>query len=94
MFELLRSTNIRVLLLLLIATAATFQISGEASIGFYAGTGTLVIAYLKGRLIALDFMELRHAPLVWRLAIEGWLLLVSAMLLTVYWLGTFGVGVA
>lgn len=84
MLQLLRNTNHRTLLLLLIATVASVEISGESAIGFYAGLGTLGFAYLKARLVALDFMELRHAPLAWRFAIEGWLLLVSGGLLAIY----------
>jgi caa(3)-type oxidase subunit IV len=74
----------RALLLLLIATAISFSVSHDSSIGILAGVATLGIAYFKVRLVMLDFMELRHAPLSWRLTFEGWFLVVSIVLITVY----------
>ena len=46
----------------------------------------LIIAFVKGRLVILDFMELREAPLMWRLLLEGWLILVSSLILLAYWI--------
>jgi hypothetical protein len=46
----------------------------------------LAIAFVKGRLVILDFMELRDAPLMWRLLLEGWLILVSSLILLAYWI--------
>ena len=83
-----RDPLLRAWLLLVVATGATFCLRAGGFVGLAAGAGTLGIAYVKGRLIILDFMELRHAPLVWRLALEGWLLVVSLIILSVYWLGT------
>ncbi|MGQ0697045.1 MAG: cytochrome C oxidase subunit IV family protein [Panacagrimonas sp.] len=75
-------------LLLLIATAITFWLRADGFVGITAAAGTLLIAYLKGRLVVLDFMELREAPLIWRRIFEGWLLVVSAAILAVYWFGS------
>lgn len=85
---LLRNPLYRTWLLLILASAATFGLRADGFVGLAAGAATLVIAYLKQRLVILDFMELRHAPLVWRLALEGWLLVVSLIMLAVYGLGT------
>ena len=46
----------------------------------------LAIAFVRGRLVILDFMELRGALLMWRLLLEGWLILVSGLILLAYWM--------
>ncbi|HEX5675877.1 MAG TPA: cytochrome C oxidase subunit IV family protein, partial [Azonexus sp.] len=43
-------------------------------------------AFVKGRLVILDFMELRAAPRLWRALLEGWLILVSSLILLAYWI--------
>jgi hypothetical protein len=93
MIETIRNSSFRIFLLLLIATATTFQLNSEVSIGTYAGAWALLIAYIKGRLIALEFMEIRHAPLLWRWAIEAWLLIVSATLIAIHLIGILDAGV-
>ena len=74
------------LLLLVLATGAAVGLRFETS-GFVAGTATLGLAYAKGRLVVLEYMELREAPLVWRGIVEGWLLVVTVVILAVYCLG-------
>jgi hypothetical protein len=49
------------------------------------GGVVLVIAFIKVRYVMLEFMELRHAPLVMRLFAEGWCVLVCAAVITFYW---------
>jgi hypothetical protein len=71
-------------LLLVLATGATFGLRAEGAVGLGAAAATLGIAYAKGRLVILNFMELRHAPLWLRLILEVWLLAVSATILTIY----------
>jgi hypothetical protein len=71
-------------LLLVAATVASYALRSEGSIGPAIGLTTLAITYLKGRVVVLDFMELRHAPLVWRAIFEGWLLLLTLLVLTIY----------
>jgi hypothetical protein len=82
-FELHRT---RSWLLLIAGTLATWGMG----IAGLAGTGItvtiLAIAFFKGRLVILDFMELRQAPLFWRLILEGWLIAVSALILLAYWM--------
>lgn len=74
-------------LLLLIATGLTFWLRADGIVGLAAGAGTLAIAWYKGRLVILDFMELREAPLLWRGMFEGWVLLISAVILAIYAIG-------
>jgi Prokaryotic Cytochrome C oxidase subunit IV len=80
----------RTVLVLVLATAATFWMRTDDLVGLGVGVGTLTIAYLKGRLVILDFMGLRDAQLLWRGLVEGWLLLVSALMLLLYCLGRSG----
>lgn len=74
-------------LLLVVATIAAFWMRNDGAAGLGIGIGTLLVAYLKGRLIVLDFMELRHAPWPWRALVEGWLLIVSALIILLYYHG-------
>ena len=55
---------------------------GDARLGRVA---ILVIAFLKVRLVGLEFMELRHAPVALRAAFEAWGVLVCAALLVLFW---------
>lgn len=74
----------RAWLLLILATGLTWWLGEVGAAGMAAIIAMLVIAAIKGRLIILDFMELRGAPLLWRLLLEGWLLLVSSLILLAY----------
>lgn len=91
MTDLIRSPLHRALLILLTVTAAAFWMRSDGLIGIGVGMSTLAIAYLKGRLVILDFMELRHAPLIWRALIEGWLLLLSGLIMLFYYMGHSGI---
>jgi len=66
------------------ATAVALWMREDGLAGLTIGAMTLAIAYAKGRLVVLDFMELRRAPLLWRCLFEGWLLLISALIVTIY----------
>jgi len=77
----------RTWLLLIVATLATFWLREDGFASAAAGVATISIAYGKGRFVILDFMEMRGAPRLWRGIVEGWLLAVSAVLLSVYCLG-------
>lgn len=77
----------RTWLLLIIATATTFWVGIDGALGMAAGAATLAITWIKGRLVVLDFMELRHAPPLWRRIIEGWLMLVTTLMLVAYYFG-------
>ena len=47
----------------------------------------LLIAVLKAQMIVLHYMELKHAPLAWRMAFEGWVVLAASLILGI-WLFT------
>ena len=76
----------RAWLVLMIATAITWYLGEVGAAGTTAIVGMLLIAFVKGRLVILDFMELREAPRMWRLLLEGWMLLVGTLILLAYWL--------
>jgi hypothetical protein len=73
-------------LVLLIATGATWWLGEVGAAGTGAILAMLAIAFIKGRLVILDFMELRGAPLMWRLLLEGWIVVVGGLVLIAYWL--------
>jgi len=52
-----------------------------------AAVAVVLIAYLKVRLVFLDFMELRTAPLALRLSVEAWATLVCGAVIALYWSG-------
>jgi len=45
---------------------------------------SMLIAALKVRFVISHFMEVRRAPLAPRFVCDGWLLAVTALILTVY----------
>ena len=68
-------------LVLVVATAAALGFRLEN-----LGVAAVGLAYVKGRLVVLEYMELRDAPWIWRGVVEGWLFTVTAAILGVYWL--------
>ncbi len=76
----------RAWLALIVATSITWYLGEVGAAGTLAIVAMLAIAFFKGRLVILDFMELRGAPLLWRLLLEGWLILVSSLILLAYWI--------
>jgi caa(3)-type oxidase subunit IV len=86
MMTLLANPAHRAWLILLIATGITWYLGEVGAAGTLAIVAMLAIAFVKGRLVILDFMELRDAPLMWRLLLEGWLILVSGLILLAYWI--------
>lgn len=76
--------------LLLVATFITWRI-GEAEQGQVGGFAAMaavgLIALLKGRAVALDFMGLRRVKALWRGLMLGWLVLVLGLVALAYWLG-------
>ncbi|MBW7900820.1 MAG: cytochrome C oxidase subunit IV family protein [Rhodocyclaceae bacterium] len=77
----------RAWLLLTAGTLATWGLGAAGLAGPWLAAAVLTIAVAKGRLLVLDFMELRGAPRVWRVVLEGWLLLVGALVLIAYAIG-------
>lgn len=76
----------RAWLVLVIATGITWWLGETGAAGTAAIVTMLLIVFIKGRLVILNFMELRGAPLLWRLLLEGWLILVSSLILLAYWI--------
>lgn len=71
--------------LLALATLASWWLGeGAAVSGQHLGTvatlAVLALAAAKGALIALDYMELRRAPALWRRAVMGWLVVVLGLI--------------
>ena len=77
-------------LLLLIATGCTYWLGESGELGHASMVPVFLIfgfALFKGVGVILDFMDLRHAPALWRNLLLGWLVFVIGMILLAYWLG-------
>lgn len=74
-------------LALIAATLATWTLGEEGVSGPLAVFSLLAIAALKSRAVILDFMGLRHAPLLWKGITLGWLAVVCALIALAYWKG-------
>lgn len=79
----------RAWLILLAVTAVTYGI-GESGL---AGHGTMApmlvlfaLTFVKGLVVSLDFLELRHAPALWRWIVLVWLLVVLGAIVLAYWI--------
>jgi len=46
----------------------------------WQGVVVILLALVKVRFVILDFMEVRHAPKALRLALEGWVVVISLAL--------------
>ena len=71
--------------LLALATLASWWLGeGAADSGQRLGTvatlAVLTLSAVKGALIALDYMDLRQAPALWRRAVMGWLVVVLGLI--------------
>ena len=71
---------------LMLATVMTWRL-GEGSGGLLLAAIVLGIAFVKGAVVALEFMALRHAPALWRNLSVGWLVLVCTLVGIAYWKG-------
>lgn len=81
------SHSAQVWLLLMAATILAWCLVEAHSISAHiASTAAVVVAGFKVRLVFLHFMELKTAPLVWRMAFEAWLLFFLGIILLGYWL--------
>lgn len=80
----------RAWIILLVATAITYWLGESGTAGSAGSTAVfamLGLALIKGRLVIYDFMELRHAPLMWKILLLGWLGFVLGMIVLAYWMG-------
>lgn len=74
-------------LLLVAATVISWAVGAEHGTGSMVVLVVLAIAALKVRLVGLDFMELRHAPIPLRAAFEFYCFAIWAVLSGLYlWL--------
>lgn len=75
---------------LLLATGITYWL-GETSQPGQLGMGPvfimLTLVLVKGLWVINDFMELRHAPPLWRRLVTGWLVFVTGMITLAYAIG-------
>jgi caa(3)-type oxidase subunit IV len=71
-------------LVLLAATLLSWESAHSSGDYRLASTVVLLIAFLKARLIGLEFMELRAAPRVLRAIFEAWVVVACATLLALY----------
>ena len=77
-----------VIWLFLIAATILAWAIGERGMGGPAIVALLfVLAFVKGSLVILDFMAVRHAPHLWRWVTLGWLGAVCALIGLAYWKG-------
>ncbi|MDP2678912.1 MAG: cytochrome C oxidase subunit IV family protein [Rhodoferax sp.] len=77
-------------LLLLTATGLTYGLGESGELGRASMASVFLIfgfALFKGLGVILDFMDLRHAPALWRNLLLGWLVFVMGMILLAYWIG-------
>jgi caa(3)-type oxidase subunit IV len=86
MINALKNPANRAWLVLVVATLITWYLGEVGAAGTAAIVAMLVIAFVKGRLVILDFMELRDAPRLWRTLLEGWLIVVGSLILLAYWI--------
>ena len=71
-------------LFLVAATVLSWAVGAEHGTGSMVAVVVLGIAAIKVRLVGLDFMELRHAPLALRAAFEAYCVGIWALLSAVY----------
>ena len=69
---------------LILATIATWAMGALGETGTWGVALLAVISFWKGAVIILDFMALRHAPLLWRAVTMGWMVLVWAVIAIAY----------
>lgn len=78
----------RAWLVMLAATLTTWGMGEGGMAGALPMLIMLGMACVKGALVILDFMELRHAPLLWRILLFGWLFLMTGLIVLFYWIGS------
>ena len=72
-------------LLLALATGLSWWLGEDAVLsGHHLGTSAvllvLALSAIKGALIALEFMELRTAPALWRRMVMGWMVVILGVI--------------
>jgi heme/copper-type cytochrome/quinol oxidase subunit 4 len=70
--------------LMLATCASTWLLTTSSVTPEVATVAIMLVAAVKVRLVMRHFMEVRRAPLALRIVCDGWLLAVTALILTVY----------
>jgi caa(3)-type oxidase subunit IV len=73
--------------LMVLTCVTTWGLSKDLFVPAVGVVGILVIAAVKVTYVMLDFMELRNAPILVRVAFQAWPVIVAAMILG-FWFAT------
>lgn len=73
------------MVLMLATCASTWWLKSGASTSMIATAAILVIAAVKVRLVMIHFMELKDAPIKWRLFFEAWVVVFPGIVLAGFW---------
>ena len=85
-----RATVIWIVLVVLTLLAWYLGEGGTDALSFslpIIATLMMLVAFFKVALVGFYFMELRHAPIVLKLAFIGWMLIAIGLILGLYWAG-------
>ena len=83
--ETLRKPATAIWAVLMLATcASTWWLSKDLVLPTVATAAIIIIAAVKIRLVLMHFMELRTAPLPWRLVFEIWLAAITCLIVGLY----------
>lgn len=72
-------------ILMLATCASTWWLKSGASTSMMATAAILIIAAVKVRLVIIHFMELKDAPIKWRLFFEAWVVVFPGIVLAGFW---------
>jgi len=62
----------------------THRVAGSRVSLEWASIAVMLIAMIKIRFVLIHFMELKHAPWIWRAVFETWVAVVGIALITTY----------
>lgn len=82
--SLLRARSTYVWLVLVAVTVVSWAVGAEHGVGSSVAVVVLALALVKVRFVGLDFMELRHAPLVLRAVFEAYCIILWMVLAGMY----------
>ncbi len=74
-------------LFLIAATLLAWLLGERGAHGPWVVAVLFGAAFVKGNLILLEYMALRHAPIFWRALTIGWLSAVCGAIALAYWKG-------
>jgi len=83
--SLLRARSTVVWAVLVVATLVSWAVGSEHGAGSLIAIVVLGVAMAKVRFVGLDFMELRHAPLLLRAMFEFYCIALWCVLAGMYW---------